>query len=374
MKKQTKDPKEMRRGYTTGANATAATKAALMSLLLQTKVRTVEITLPIGEDISFSMEEVMFTQKEASASVIKDAGDDPDATHKAKIVSTVTFTSKEGIEIDGGIGVGRVTKPGLPVPVGEAAINPVPRKMLKETVQELLEHFGVYQGIRVVISVPDGEEIAKKTLNARLGIIGGISILGTRGIVVPFSTSAYRASVAQAINVAVTNGCERLFLTTGGRSEKYAIALYPDHPEEAFIEMGDFVGFALKQCKAKKVKHVTLVGMMGKFSKVAQGIMNVHSKSAPVDFNFLADVAKDAGVEESLLDEIKQANTASQVGTMMFEHGYSSFFSKLCQYGSESGLKEVRGGMEIETIITSMQGDVLGRETVSWDNLSKSSE
>ncbi|WP_096201121.1 cobalt-precorrin-5B (C(1))-methyltransferase [Bacillus sp. FJAT-45350] len=362
--KEEKDPKEMRHGYTTGANATAATKAALLSLLEQTEIKKVEILLPMGETVTFQMESIQFTKNKAEASVIKDAGDDPDATHKAVINASVFLSNNPGIFLDGGVGVGRVTKPGLPVPVGQAAINPVPRKMITETAKAILEEYCVEKGIKVIISVPDGEEIAKKTLNARLGIIGGISILGTRGTVVPFSTSAYKASVAQAINVAVEAGCNHLFLTTGGRSEKYAMELYPDHPEEAFIEMGDFVGFAVKQCKVKKVQRITLVGMMGKFSKVAQGVMMVHSKSAPVDFNFLADVAKNSGVPFDLVDEIKEANTASQVGTLMYENGYNSFFSSLCRYASHECLQHIKSEMEIETIIMSMKNEVLGRESV----------
>ncbi|WP_216829517.1 cobalt-precorrin-5B (C(1))-methyltransferase [Alkalihalobacterium elongatum] len=367
-KKVEKDPKDMRHGYTTGANATAATKAALLSLLHQREVKEVSIRLPIGDVVTFQMEKVMFTEHEAQASVIKDGGDDPDATHQAQIVSTVRLASDEGIHLDGGVGVGRVTKPGLPVAVGEAAINPVPRKMIMGTALEVLEQYPLNSGVQIVISVPDGEEIAKKTLNSRLGIIGGISILGTRGTVVPFSTSAFKASIAQAIQVAVTNGCEHLFLTTGGRSEKFAIEAHPEAKEEAFIEMGDFVGFAIKQCKAKKVKKITLVGMMGKFSKVAQGVMMVHSKSAPVDFNFLAEVARNADVPSSLLEEIRDANTASQVGTMMVEHGHPLFFSKLCQLIAHNSLKEIRGGLDIEVYIISMQKEVLGSEVVKWDN------
>ncbi|MBU8907811.1 cobalt-precorrin-5B (C(1))-methyltransferase [Desertibacillus haloalkaliphilus] len=370
-KKQQKDPKDMKRGYTTGANATAATKAALLSLMLQQEVKEVKIPLPIGEVIPFQMEKVTFSTERAEASVIKDAGDDPDATHQAKIVASVTWRGEPGITIDGGVGVGRVTKPGLPVPVGEAAINPVPRKMIREAAESVLAESETQKGIQITISVPDGEEIAEKTLNARLGIIGGISILGTRGIVVPFSTAAYKASVVQAIKVAKESGCDHLFLTTGGRSEKYAMALYEGHQEEAFIEMGDFVGFALKQCKAQKITKVTLVGMMGKFSKVAQGIMMVHSKSAPVDFNFLADLAKEVGAEEGLLEEIRSANTASQVGTMMQENGYDDFFAKLCIAASRSGLAEVGGGLEIETILMTMKQEVLGRETVTCESLSK---
>ncbi|MDE5412164.1 cobalt-precorrin-5B (C(1))-methyltransferase [Alkalihalobacterium chitinilyticum] len=367
-KKVEKDPKDMRHGYTTGANATAATKAALLSLLLQKEVRQVSIRLPVGEVVTFNMENVRFNECEASATIIKDGGDDPDATHGAQMIATVQLSLDEGIHLDGGIGVGRVTKPGLPVAVGEAAINPVPRKMIIEAAIDVLEKFSLVKGVSIIISVPDGEEIAKKTLNGRLGIIGGISILGTRGTVVPFSTSAFKASIAQAIQVAVTNGCDHLFLTTGGRSEKFAIETHPEAKEEAFIEMGDFVGFALKQCKAKKVKKITLVGMMGKFSKVAQGIMMVHSKSAPVDFNFLAEVAKEAGVPTELQEEIRGANTASQVGTLMLEYEYHAFFSKLCLSIGNMSLKEIRGGLDIEVYIISMNKEVLGREVVVWDN------
>ncbi|MDD1370969.1 cobalt-precorrin-5B (C(1))-methyltransferase CbiD, partial [Bacillus sp. MHSD17] len=180
---------------------------------------------------TFTIENCTFENNTVSCETIKDAGDDPDATHKALIIGTVSWADTPGIHLDGGIGVGRVTKPGLPVPVGEAAINPVPRKMIHSTVQGVLDDFQIKRGVNVIISVPDGEEIAKKTLNGRLGIIGGISILGTRGTVVPFSSSAYMASIVQAISVAKAAGCEHLVITTGGRSEKYGMAQYPNLPE-----------------------------------------------------------------------------------------------------------------------------------------------
>ncbi len=358
------ETKPMRHGYTTGACATATAKAALTALILQEKQTEATIMLPIGQAVTFQMEDCTYTSEQGTASTIKDGGDDPDATHGALIISTVTWHDKPGIELDGGIGVGRATKPGLPIAVGEAAINPVPRKMIRETVQSVLDEYGINRGVRIVVSVPDGEEIAKKTLNGRLGIVGGISILGTRGIVVPFSTSAYKASIVQAINVAVANGCEHFVLSTGGRSEKVGIELYPDLPEEAFIEMGDFIGFSLLVCKKHpQVKKVSLVGMMGKFSKLAQGVTMVHSKSAPIDFNFLAGVAAEAGVPEALQEEIRTANTAAFVGDLMVEHGYRTFFAILCQYCSEVGLQTVKGGLAIETVISTMKGEVLGRET-----------
>ncbi|MBO8171523.1 MAG: cobalt-precorrin-5B (C(1))-methyltransferase [Bacillaceae bacterium] len=351
----------MRYGYTTGACATAAAKAALLALISREEQTEVTIGLPIGKEVTFSLEQCACTGDEAVAGVIKDGGDDPDATHGALIQATVTWKDESGIEIDGGTGVGRITKPGLPVPVGEAAINPVPRRMITETLQTVLVEHHITRGVRVVISVPKGEEIAKKTLNHRLGIVGGISILGTRGIVVPFSTAAYKASIVQAIRVARESGCRHLVLSTGGRSEKTGMALYPDLPEEAFIEMGDFVGFSLVQCKKSGAEKVTLVGMMGKFSKLAQGVMMVHSKSAPVNFDFLADVARDAGIPDTLVQEIRGANTASQVGSLMHEHGYDGFFEALCTSCCQQGLKQVKGGMEMETVICSMKGEILGR-------------
>lgn len=237
--------KPLRHGYTTGSCATAAAKAALWSLILQERLTEVTIRIPIGEEVRFTLQSCEFTQEKAAVSVIKDGGDDPDATHGALIVVEVSWLQEAGIRIDGGTGVGRVTKPGLPVEIGEAAINPVPRKMIKEAVQSVLDQSELNRGVLVMVSVPDGEEIAKKTLNGRLGIIGGISILGTRGTVVPFSSAAYKASVAQAIRVAVRCGCDHLVLSTGGKTETFGMSLYPGLPEEAFIEMGDFVGFTL---------------------------------------------------------------------------------------------------------------------------------
>ncbi|MDM5223202.1 cobalt-precorrin-5B (C(1))-methyltransferase [Peribacillus sp. RS7] len=360
-KKVKKDPSQMRHGYTTGACSTAVTKAALTALITGDALEEATISLPIGRDATFTIERYDISENSVSAETIKDAGDDPDATHLAHIISTVSWSDAPGIILDGGIGVGRVTKPGLPVPVGEAAINPVPRKMILTTVQQTLEEFKINRGVKVVISVPAGEEIAKKTLNGRLGIVGGISILGTRGTVVPFSSSAYMASIVQAISVAKASGCEHLVLTTGGRSEKYAMGLLQDLPEEAFIEMGDFVGFSLKQCKRQGIKKVSLIGMMGKFSKVAQGVMMVHSKSAPVDFGFLSEIAQSVGAEDDLVLEIKNANTASQVGDMMSAINNFDFFNKLCESCCHSAIKQVKGGIEMETAIYSLKGQLLGR-------------
>ncbi|ASS76476.1 cobalt-precorrin-5B (C(1))-methyltransferase [Tumebacillus algifaecis] len=363
----TDEAKPLRYGYTTGSCAAAATKAALTALITGEPVQAVELLLPIGETATFQIEDLQVGDNKASCGVIKDAGDDPDATHGALICSEVSWLDpdREGeLELDGGIGIGRVTKPGLPVPIGEAAINPVPRRMLRQVVADLQNEYGINRGVRVVISVPAGEEIAKKTLNGRLGIIGGISILGTKGIVVPFSSAAYQASVVQAIRVARASGCDHLVLTTGGSSEKYAMRIYPELPEEAFIQMGDFVGFSLRHCKRQGATQVSLVGMMGKFSKVAQGVMMVHSKSAAVDFNFLADIAAECGATEEMLEEIRTANTAAQVGDIMHASGHRRFFEILSWHASRHALNEMGGGLWVETVLTTMKGDMLGRADI----------
>ena len=283
----------MRTGYTTGACATAATRAALLTLLDGQAPTSVTITLPIGEQVTFAVHRSeQHADGRITASVIKDAGDDPDVTHGAEICSTVSWRETSEIEIDGGVGIGRVTKPGLGLEIGASAINPVPRAMITQTIQEVLTERGEMRGVRVVISVPDGLERSQKTLNARLGIIGGLSILGTTGIVRPYSTAAYKASISKAVDVAIACGCQQhIVLTTGSRSEKFA-RRYISLPDEAYIQMGEFTGHALRDCAAKSVPQVTLVGMIGKLSKIGDGRMQTHVAGAEVNLQQLAEVAR----------------------------------------------------------------------------------
>lgn len=354
--------KRLRTGLTTGACATAATKGALLSLLRQQPVLSVEIDLPAGFRVPFTLRDCCFEQDRARCSVVKDGGDDPDATHGATIIATVTRRNTPGWDLDGGEGVGRVTKPGLSIPVGEAAINPVPRRMIRDTVEEVMAGELQRRGVNVVISVPGGEEIAKQTLNGRLGIIGGISILGTTGVVHPYSTSAYRASVVQAIQVAVANGCRELVLTTGGRSEKAAMRMYPHLPEEAFIEMADFLEDALRTCRRRpELERIRLVGMMGKFSKAARGDGNLHAHRVSVDFQFLADLAKEAGATEEEVRWVKNANTAHQVGGRMRELGYRTFFEALCRRITERVREEVGRPLTVDAVLITLEGEMLGR-------------
>lgn len=355
--------KPLRTGYTTGSCATAAAKIALQTLLTGQPPESVSIYLPAKQWAHFTPEFIEVGEDSVKAGIKKDAGDDPDITHGAVICAEVSWTSEPGIELDGGEGVGRATKPGLDVAPGEAAINPVPRRMITEAVQELLLEAGAGKGVRVIISIPGGEKLAEKTLNARLGILGGLSILGTSGIVRPFSTAAFRASIVKAIEVAVAAGCKHVAATTGGRSEKYAMNHLPNLPEEAFIEMGDFVGFTLKHCKRLGIQKVTLAGMPGKFSKVAQGVMMVHSKSAPVDMNFLAQMAEEAGASENEIEEVRAANTATHAAELMAD--YPAFFALFCRNCSRNAVWEVRGGMEVETLLFAMKGQLLGKAEYS---------
>src|SRR4051794_19864259 len=304
-------PKEnLRYGYTTGACAAAASRAALLALVRQQRLTDVTIRLPAGRLVTFALHSCAHTDTEGRASVIKDAGDDPDVTHQAEICSRVTWGGAPGVSFRRGVGVGLVTKKGLPVPPGEPAINPAPRRLIAETIQEVLAEVGLAgRGVVVEISVPRGEELARKTFNPRLGIVGGISILGTTGIVVPYSTSAWLASVTQEIDVAVAQGRRDLVLTVGERGERFARKLFP-RPEEAFVQIGPFFGDALRHCAKAGVQRVTLASMVGKLAKFAAGHESVHSTNSAQDFAFLAEVARSAGGGAELLERVRGCNTA----------------------------------------------------------------
>src|SRR5262245_11279228 len=245
----------LRSGYTTGACATAATKGALLALIHQRCFRKARIRLPMGTLVTFVLHTCSYTADEGCSSVIKDAGDDPDVTDKAEICARVTWSEQPGVHFVRGVGVGLVTQKGLPVPPGEPAINPVPRQMLTTTVQEVLASTRqTPRGVCIEISVPNGAEMAKKTLNPRLGIVGGISILGTTGIVVPYSTAAWEASVIQNIDVAVAQGCEQLVFTGGGRGERLAQRLVA-LPGSGFVVLGDCFGTASRHSAAAVATH-----------------------------------------------------------------------------------------------------------------------
>jgi cobalt-precorrin-5B (C1)-methyltransferase len=305
-----KDEK-LRSGWTTGTCAAAAAKAAATALITGETQGRVEVRLPGKGDrrrVSFEVERCEVGEGWAEAVVVKDAGDDPDVTHGARLTVRVSWKEGPGISLDRGEGVGAVTKPGLGLPVGGPAINDVPRRMISYSLDEVL-HAGE-RGVRVVISVPGGEKMAEKTTNARLGIVGGISILGTTGIVRPFSTAAWAASVVQAVDVMGAQGLDTFVLSTGGLTERAAMRLLPDLEEVCFIEVGDFTGQAIKGAVKNGLGRGFFVGMAGKLTKLAAGVMMTHWTRSKVDNELLAEITEEAGGDAQLVEEVKGANTA----------------------------------------------------------------
>ena len=278
--------KTLRRGWTTGACATAAVKAALGALWGGGTPSEVTITLPRGETPSFAVAELRRGDGWAEAAIIKDAGDDPDVTHGALIRARVRVAG-QGVSFRAGAGVGTVTKPGLPIPPGEPAINPVPREMMAGVVAEMAARYGQPGDVEITVSVPGGEALAAKTWNPRLGIVGGLSILGTTGIVRPFSCSAWIASIHRGIDVARAAGLTHVAGCTGATSEAAVQALY-NLPDHAMLDMGDFAGGMLKYLARHPVERVTIGGGLGKLAKLGQGALDLHSARSQVDFAALA--------------------------------------------------------------------------------------
>lgn len=305
--------KLLKRGYTTGACATAATKSAISALIKGEFIDPVTIVLPKGQRPSFDLAQQTMGNGWAKAGIIKDAGDDPDVTHGALILAKISHAKpKSGISFSAGNGVGIVTKAGLPIKVGEAAINPVPRQMMENVINDFCAQENIKADFNIEISVANGEEIAKQTLNSRLGILGGISILGTSGIVIPYSCSAWISSIHSGIEVALANENNHIVASTGDLSEKAAKSLLK-LPDEAYIEMGDFVAGLLKYARKKTFKKITIAGGFAKITKLSQGAIDLHSKRSQVDFDSLASEIKDLGASDELVKQAKIANSANQV-------------------------------------------------------------
>lgn len=300
----------LRRGWTTGACAAAAVKSALGALITGNFADPVTITLPGGETPSFALAMEKTGPGFASAGIIKDAGDDPDVTHGALIIATVRRANPgAGVVFIAGEGVGKVTRPGLPVAVGEPAINPVPRAMMCAVVDEICAGAGIARDVEITLSVPGGEKIAERTWNPRLGILGGISILGTTGIVVPFSCAAWIHSIHRGIDVSRMSGVTHVLGATGSTSENAARALY-DFPDHALLDMGDFAGGLLKYLRNNPVPRLTLAGGFAKFAKLAHGALDLHSGRSQVDMDWLANEALACGASSEAANAMRSANTA----------------------------------------------------------------
>lgn len=354
---------KLRTGYTTGSSATAAAKSALLSILNQQKIENISIRLPKGDFLEIPIHSCEFESNKAKCSVIKDGGDDPDVTHGAEIIVNLSFTNKVNeIDIDGGEGVGIVTKPGLGLEINKPAINPVPKKMITENLIEVGTAILKEKGISVVISVPKGKELGPKTDNPRIGIKNGISILGTSGIVIPFSTASYAASIRQNLDVAIAMGNDIVVLTTGGRSEDFAKKII-DLPEHCFVQMGDFSGYTIQQCSKKNIKKAYIVGFIGKLAKMATGVKQTHVKGSKVDMNFLAQLAKKSNANETIIESIKKANTARHVSEIIQENNVKGFFDLICSETYKQMRKHSEEKVPIDVILFDFEGKILARKS-----------
>jgi cobalt-precorrin-5B (C1)-methyltransferase len=356
----------LRRGWTTGACATAAARAAFEALITGAPPPDpVEIALPSGRRVAFALAQFQRGDDFAQAGVVKDAGDDPDVTHGALVRATVKRGAPgTGVVFAAGEGVGTITRPGLPLPPGEPAINPVPRAMMRQTIEEAAHACGVSPDAQIEISIPGGEELAKHTLNGRLGIVGGLSILGTTGIVTPFSCAAWIDSIHRGVDVARACGLTHIAGATGSTSEAAVRALY-DLPEAALIEMGDFVGGLLKYLKTHPVEKLTIAGGFAKMTKLAQGRLDLHSGRSSVDFRRLAISARMIGANEGVAALIEGANSALEALQIAQSAGVdlAGEIGKLACATASHAL--INSGVWVEVLVFDREGGLLARSPLA---------
>ena len=362
--------KKLRYGYTTGSSATAATKAALMYLLDDGKhdIPEVTIKLPSGNPLTINVNSLEKKENGVLASVIKDGGDDPDVTHGLEIYSKVSLRNDSKINIFGGTGVGKVTKKGLPVAPGNSAINPVPLKMIRETVEEILpEGFGA----DVEISVPKGEETAKKTLNAKLGIIGGISILGTTGIVKPMSEESWKASLAIELKMALENAGngEAIFLF-GNRGKQYLSDNFDDNTSQAIV-ISNFVGYMFDRACEFEAKKIYFIGELGKFVKVAGGIFHTHSRVSDAKMEILTANALLVGESTENMKKIMASNTTEEATKYIEKKEVYSLLAEKAKQKCEEYCRRNGWELEVETLIISAEKEVLGNSGHFFDNFKR---
>jgi len=354
--------KPLRSGFTTGTAAAAATKAALMVLRDRSWPDSVRIELLNNQCLDIPVHKCHMVESTAICTVIKDAGDDPDVTHRAEIgakvrVETVAKLPAEGhwIVIEGGPGVGTVTKPGLDVPPGQPAINPGPQKMIRRAVRGVIGPRPGRLRVRIEIFVPKGEILARKTLNARLGIIGGISILGTTGVVKPMSHAAYTATIRAAMSVARATGLDRVVLTTGRRSERYAQNLLQDIPAEAFIQIGDYFQFSLQTAAEFEFRIVCLAVFFGKALKMAQGFAHTHAARSRINFKALAEWIHRSGGNRAFCRQIQSVNTARQAFELI-RATFPEFVDRVGLKIAGSARRFVESDLAVDVIIFDYQG------------------
>jgi cobalt-precorrin-5B (C1)-methyltransferase len=386
----------LRTGYTTGACAAAAAKGAALMLATQASFSEITIELPGGINATFQLHGQSYSAEEARCFVVKDAGDDPDVTNGAEVWATVEmhhFDSAQGTDcrlsgveagphsryrmvITGGVGIGRVTKPGLAIPPGEWAINPVPRTMIEQAIHDIVSEFNLQPStFNVVIAIPDGVERAQKTLNSRLGILGGLSILGTTGIVRPISAKAWTDTIDAALDVAKACGCRTVVLSTGRSSEMAVQRLFKVHgsrfkvdshelrtlnheplPDEAYIMMGDHVAYALQACQKRGFNRPIMACQFAKLLKIACGYENTHAAASELDLAVLLTWAETAGVPGQILELIAHANTAREIAVVT---GFDRDLMGLVADRARQAAAGHAPGMEIQPLLCGYDGEIV---------------
>jgi len=338
----------LRTGWTTGTCASAAAKAAAAGLVTGTAPAEVEVALPNGRRVRFAVE----VETPTRCAVVKDAGDDPDCTDGARLTAEVAEAGTGAASLFAGSGVGTVTKPGLGLAVGSPAVNPVPRRMIRAAIAEVTA-----APLAVTFSVPGGEDMAARTSNVRLGIVGGVSILGTTGIVRPFSTAAYRASVTQQIDVAAAQGESVVVLATGSRSEKAAMRLHPELAEVCFVEVGDFTGTALRRAASAGIRRAVFVGMAGKITKLAAGVMMTHFHRSHVDGELLAAAARHTGSADAVVAAATETATARHFFETCVAGGDVAPLARVCALARAACQAHTGGAVDTEVVMVDFEGE-----------------
>ena len=368
-----RDGKKLRLGYTTGSCATAAAKAACRMLFSGVPAETVSLTPPKGIPLELEVLETVMTGDFVRCAIRKDGGDDPDITSGTLIFAEVSRRDQPGIFIDGGFGVGRVTKRGLDQPVGNAAINSVPRQMIRENLEQVCREFSYTGGLQVIISVPEGEKLAKKTFNPRLGIVGGISILGTTGIVEPMSEKALLDTIRVELRQRKANGAEYVLLTPGNYGSEYIKSSLGIDPAIA-VQASNFIGDTIDMCKEMGFKGALLIGHIGKLVKIAGGMLNTHSKYGDCRMEILAAHAGAAGVEPAVIEEILSCVACDDVLRILSEHGgYTDVLDRVTRR-VQFHLQHRADDMEIGTFIFSKEYGLLGQSPNAKDLLENITE
>jgi len=349
----------LRDGFTTGTSATAAVKAALLSIIKQTKQLKVKVQLPIDKVLEIVIHSNDFREDWAKASVIKDAGDDPDVTNGAEVGCEIQLTTAKEIKFVGGEGVGTVTLPGLELKVGEPAINPVPRKMMLSVAKKLIHDYDLECGMVISVFVVDGKALAKRTLNERVGIMNGLSILGTSGIVKPYSASSYIASIEQGVDVAVANGIHELVINSGARSEKYIRELFPTMSEQSFIHYGNWIGETLQKIKVSGIHKVTIGIMLGKAVKLAYGKTDTHSCISSWNKDFVVDLAKESGYESlQISEQIQHLNMAGRLIELFPFQQEEVFYQTILKYCYKHSKKHIEN-TDLDMYLVGKNGEII---------------